>query len=263
MQYIKRSAALIALALIADAASAQDTTATSESRWRGFYIGANLGGAWNSTCNNWTPTGSVGNPTITTAFYNRDCPNNGTFVGGVQIGYNFQRNNIVWGFGLDYDAWSSETHSRSLIYTGALIPQGTYTFSSSGSPDGFGILGPRIGYAIDNWLPYFRVGSVFTSGSHKSTATFTGNNGSTAFFSGGKNFDSSGFAVGIGVEYALADPWSFRAEYTHVDLGKGSNTTTTCTGTAAACSSFTGISLDNIHNSFTAEIVRIGVNYKF
>jgi hypothetical protein len=48
-----------------------------------------------------------------------------------------------------------------------------------------------------------------------------------------------------------------------VKLGKGSNSNATCTGSAAACSAFTGIELNNIHNSFTANVFRVGINYKF
>ena len=93
MKTISLSTAILAFASLAGAASAQDIiTTTSDTYWRGFYAGGNLGGAWNSTCNSWTPANGISNPTIATAFYNRNCPNNSTFIGGVQIGYNFQKN---------------------------------------------------------------------------------------------------------------------------------------------------------------------------
>jgi outer membrane immunogenic protein len=70
--------------------------------------------------------------------------------------------------------------------------------------------------------------------------------------------------VGAGVEYALQDSWSVRAEYTYVNLGKGSNTTTTCSGiSASGCAAFAGFSLDSIHNSLTFSVIRIGINYAF
>ena len=264
MKKISLSTAILAFASLAGAASAQDIiTTTSDTYWRGFYAGGNLGGAWNSTCNSWTPANGISNPTIATAFYNRNCPNNSTFIGGVQIGYNFQKNKLVWGFGLDYEFLSSKNRSRSITYAGASPPPvGTYTFSGKLSPDGFAVLGPRIGYVVDNWLPYFRIGGVFTSGSHHSTATFTDASG-TASFSAGKNFDTSGFGAGFGVEYALQAPWSLRAEYTYVNLSKGSNSVTSCSGTAATCTRFANVSLDNINHSLTFNIFRVGFNYKF
>jgi outer membrane protein OmpA-like peptidoglycan-associated protein/opacity protein-like surface antigen len=252
-------AVLLALASIG-AARAQDSS--SITNWRGFYVGGNIGGAWSTTCNTWTANGPLAN---TPAFNNRDCPNNGAFVGGAQIGYNFQSDQWVWGFGLDYDFWSSQNHNRSLLYTGPAFPDGTYAFSGKVNPNGFAILGPRIAYAIGDWLPYLRVGGVFSSGSHDVTASYTPTGGAapTATFNGSKNSKSNGFGVGVGVDYALADQWFLRADYTYVNLGKGSNSTPTCMGSAAACAAFSGFSLDSIHNSFTASVVRVGINYRF
>src|SRR5271154_2024523 len=138
MKTFSRSTALVAFALLAGAASAQDVITTAGTDWRGFYAGGNLGGAWNSTCNSWTPNNGISNPTLANAFYNRDCPNNGTFVGGVQIGYNFQYQQWVWGFGLDYDFLSGKSRNRSFTYTGPTPPpDGIYNFSGKTTPNGF------------------------------------------------------------------------------------------------------------------------------
>jgi outer membrane immunogenic protein len=265
MNLVCRSAALLALTAVGAAASAQDVIATNSDQWKGFYIGGNIGGAWNTTCNSWTPNNGNGisNPAVASAFYNRTCPNNSTFIGGVQIGYNFQRDQLVWGFGLDYEFLSGKDRARSINYTGPTPPpDGTYTFSGKLSPNGFALLGPRIGYAVDNWLPFFRVGGVFTSGSHNSTATFTDASG-TATFAGGKNFKANGFGVGFGAEYLLPDSWSLRMEYNYISLGKGSTSQISCTGSAATCTAFANTTLESLSNKFTASIVRVGINYKF
>jgi outer membrane immunogenic protein len=263
MKPTTRPAVLIALTVISGAASAQGIVATSTSdRWAGFYMGVNGGVAISTTCNTWTANGPLAG---TAAFNNRNCPNKNAGVGGVQIGYDFQSDQIVWGFGLDYDFYSSKSKTKSLVYGGPNFPDGTYTFSGKNSPSGFGILGPRIGYALDNWLPYIRAGGVFTSGKSNSTATYTptGATSPTATFDGGRDYKSHGFGVGAGVDYALPESWSLRAEYTYVSLGKGSNSLTGCTGSPAACGTFANFSLDNIHNSLTFSIIRIGVNYEF
>src|SRR5271155_136376 len=260
-------AALMALTSMAGAALAAPpdviTTSSGVHDWGGFYGGINLGGAANTTCNTWTANGPLAN---TAAFNNRDCPNRTTFVGGVQIGYNFTYQQLVWGFGLDYDFYSAKSKNNSVVYAGPNFPDGTYSANGKNSPNGFAILGPRIGYAVDDWLPYFRVGGVFTSGSSNSGLSFppTGAPSPTATFNGGRNYKSSGFGIGVGVDYALQDSWSLRAEYTYVNLGKGSNTTTTCTAiSTGACNAFAGLSLDSIHNSLTFSVIRIGVNYQF
>jgi outer membrane immunogenic protein len=262
MKLISRLAGLAVLASIAGAASAQDVIATVTNQWEGFYLGANIGGAWNTTCNTWT-LNNVTNPVAVNLFNNRNCPNNGTFVGGVTLGYNFQYNEWVWGFGLDYDIWSSKTKNRTFAYNGAPPPlPGTANVSFKGSPNGIFLLGPRVGYAVDNWLPYIKVGGAFTSGSHTTTASYTDANG-TATFTGGKNFKANGIGASVGTDVMIADQLFFRAEYTYVNLGKGSTTVTSCSGTAAVCNEFQLLQLNNIHNSFTASLFRVALAYKF
>src|SRR5208282_2754607 len=90
----------IALASVG-AAQAQDIITTAGTDWHGFYVGANIGGAWNHTCQSWEPGAAITSgmyPGLANAFYNRNCPNNGNFIGGVDLGYNFQYGQWVWGF---------------------------------------------------------------------------------------------------------------------------------------------------------------------
>ena len=84
-----------------------------------------------------------------------------------------------------------------------------------------------------------------------------------ASFDEGKNFASTGWVAGGGIEIGLNGAWSVTAEYLHMSLGKGASATTTCAGTAAACAPFAGVSLDSTHDGFTANIFRIGINYWF
>ena len=269
-----RAAALLALTAVAGTASAQDIITTAGTDWRGFFVGANIGGAWNHTCQSWTPGPAItGNPALATAFYNRNCPNNGNFIGGVDLGYNFQYDQWVWGLKADYDAVGSKSKTRSYAYTSGPtdpIPSGTYTASGKISPNGIGLLGPRIGYAIDEWLPYLRVGGAFAGGQHTGMLSYTpvGGTAPTNSISGGKNFKSTGWNVGAGLDYGFSGgPWSFTAEYNYVNLGKGSNSTFTCAtakGTVPPiCTTFANFSLDNIHNSFTMNLFRVGFHYRF
>ena len=264
------------LVFLAGAALAQGEIPADVPYWRGFYVGGNIGGAWNSTCNTWSLNGpAASDPALVTAFNNRSCPNNGVFVGGADIGYNFQYDRWVWGFGMDYDQWSAKNRSRSYTYVpgvGSTFPAGTASFTGKLSPNGFGILGPRIGYAIGSALPYVRIGGVYAGGSRTTSASYTaaGDASPDAYFSGSKNFKSSGFGAGAGLDYLIADHWFLRAEYTFIKLGKGTNNATQCrtAGTAAGnaiCAEFDSdaLELNNIHNSFTANIVRVGINYKF
>jgi opacity protein-like surface antigen len=259
-----RSTCFLVLAFLTGIASAQ-----SDKPWDGFYAGLSVGEASNNTCNTWTAGGATTDPATVPAFYNQNCAG-GSFVGGVQIGENFQYKRLVWGVGADLDAWRAKNQNSSLKFAGEVPPPGTYAFSGKLGPSSFGIFGPRIGYAGDQWLPYVRAGAILTDGSQNSSISYTPNGATkpTASFNGGKGFGSSGWAMGGGVEYGLNGPWSITAEYLHANLGKGSNSTATCTGTGtgttvAACAAFSGVSFDSVHTDFAANIFRIGVNYWF
>ena len=260
MIFARRLLGLVAAVSIASAAHAQ-----SDYAWDGLYAGFNAGEVSNTTCNSWSLNGAAVDPAIADAFSNRNCPSNSTFVGGVQIGDNFQYKRLVWGIGAEIGDWRAKNHNPSLKYAGNLSPPGTYALSGKLSPSGFAIIGPRIGYAGDHWLPYLRAGTIITAGSHDSTLSYTpaGTTKPTASFNGGKNFTSTGWVAGGGVELVLSGPWSLSAEYLHVNLGNGSNSTTACTGSASACAAFSGVSLDSTHNSFSANMIRIGINYWF
>jgi opacity protein-like surface antigen len=198
-------------------------------------------------------------------FSNRVCSTGSSLVGGIQIGENIQHNRLMLGIAADLDFWSSNNVNQSFKSFGATPPAGTYAFSSKRNPSGLAVIGPRIGYAGNIWLPYLKVGGVIAPGARDSTLAYTpaGATQSTASFSGGKSFSTFGWAAGGGFELGLNGPWSITAEYLHVNLGKGSDSTTTCSGTAAACAAFSGISLTNTHEGFSANIIRLGVTYWF
>jgi outer membrane immunogenic protein len=270
MKLPRSAAALVILASIGGVASAQNVITTSSgNQWEGFTAGVNLGGAWNTTCNTWDA--QTASPAINNALNNRDCPNGGVFVGGVQFGYNFQYEQIVWGLGVDWDGASSKSRSTSLTYNGvpaSPFPTGTYTASGKVEPSSIVLLGPRIGYAVDNWLPYVRAGGAFTNGTPSGTLSYTpgGPNPDPAgarSFTGSKNAKNNGWMIEAGVEYQFLDQWSAKLSYNYLNLGKSSSSVETCTGGAAACGAFNNLTIENTHNSFTASLVRVGVNYRF
>jgi opacity protein-like surface antigen len=251
-------AGVLALASLLSARPVQ-----GEASWDGVYAGVNLGAGSNTACDSWGLSGAAID--LASVFYNRACGDKGTFVGGVQIGDAFQYKRLVWSFGADFDAWSGGSYDRSLRNAGNVSPPGTYAFSGRLSPSAFGIIGPRIGYAGDHWLPYLKVGAIITDGSRGSTLSYTrtGTAKPSVSFSGGRTFASAGWVTGGGVEFVLSGPWSISAEYVHASLGNGSDSIASCAGSASACAAFSGISLDSAHSSFTANIFRIGINYWF
>jgi outer membrane immunogenic protein len=71
------------------------------------------------------------------------------------------------------------------------------------------------------------------------------------------NSNQAGWVAGAGIEAAFGDNWTARIEYLFVDLQNG-----TCT-TSASCGLDTGGGAANDTVKFDANLIRLGLNYKF
>ena len=123
----------------------------------------------------------------------------GVIFGG-QIGYNWQINQLVFGAETDIQ-YSGQDDSGPI---GAVVATQELNW--------FGTLRGRLGYAIwDRWLPYATVGLAY--------------GGRTVNRVGLSADDTSvGWAIGVGVDYAINQAWSARLEYLHVSLDSFSPT---------------------------------------
>jgi outer membrane immunogenic protein len=70
--------------------------------------------------------------------------------------------------------------------------------------------------------------------------------------SGSGNSNNVGWALGGGLEWALTNTWSVRAEYLHVDLGKNDRSFTTLASNTI-----------NVSNNNKFDVVRAGLNWRF
>ncbi len=150
----------------------------------------------------------------------------GGLVGGT-VGYNYQFGQAVVGVEGDID-WADINGT-----TNTACPFGCKT-----SDHWLSTARARLGYAADRFMPFVTGGAAFGD-IRASTPGFAGANQTNA-----------GWTVGAGLEFAIAGNWTAKAEYLYVDLGKF-NCGISC-GAAAT---------DNV--SFTTNIVRAGVNYRF
>src|SRR5262249_13635116 len=69
--------------------------------WTGFYVGSNIGGAWAHR--------DVTDSLFGINFNNGN--NDGVFIGGAQLGYNWQINYVVLGFEWDFDGLANNNNS--------------------------------------------------------------------------------------------------------------------------------------------------------
>ena len=179
--------------------------------WSGFYVGVNGGGGWSTS--SWDTAGSI---------------NVSGGVAGGTAGVNWQLGHAVLGLEGDVD-WSSLKGST----TSTGCPAGCTT-----SNDWLSTVRGRAGYAFDRFLPYVTGGVAF--GDVKA---------STPGFPGASQ-TSTGWTAGGGVELALTNNWTAKAEYLHVDLGNMN------------CGFSCGVVANN-NVSLKSDVVRGGVNFRF
>jgi outer membrane immunogenic protein len=241
--------------------------------WTGFYVGANVGGAWgHSDATTSVPCDAVNSPpgylcdttSITTNAAAVAASGTGPLsasgvTGGIQAGYNRQYNNLVVGVEADFGAFSlSGSRAVSALYpaTFNVVAGQTYTVGSSFSTDWLFTFRGRIGWATPEWLLY-ATGGLAVTNLHVAN-TFSDNNGAVG--GGSASSDKLGWTVGAGVERKLGQRWSVKAEYLYLNFGSVTangvitNTNPVFTGYAQ------GI---NTASDLTAHVARVGVNYQF
>jgi outer membrane immunogenic protein len=176
------AAAVVGIALIATAARAADlgydapapVPRASFYNWQGAYVGLNLGYQWGEVTN---------------------APNRPkSFNGGIQLGYNWQYAQFVYGLETD------------LQLTGADDTVGGLKFSQSW----YGTLRGRGGFTFNNVLLYATAGLAY--------------GGLKGEIIGGASESKTlaGWTAGVGMEIGLTPQWTARAEYLYMDLaGRG------------------------------------------
>lgn len=207
--------------------------------WSGLYIGANVGAAFDSqgAPNNFIATGPfAGTPTGAVSH------NSTGIAAGGQIGINFQTGPWVYGIEGDADWLSNKATTNGS--TAAGTNQHVFTLDMLSTVRG------RVGYAFDRALFYgtggFAMGDYSTTRTQV-TGTFMGATAGTA-----ETFSTLrlGWTAGGGIEYALGDNWTVRAEYLFVDLEKLTYTFPLANITQAAPQEY-------------VQVVRAGFNFKF
>lgn len=216
--------------------------------WTGFYVGGNVGGAWGHVTNNWLPGGAftAGSAAGLEAAADPSF-HPSSFIGGGQLGYNYQTGSIVSGFEADISGLNLNS-SRTASLTGVPNFAAGAFLTETAKNDFLATVRGRLGYAANNWLLYGTGGLAVGQAKYTDFLNFN-SIGATQFAESSKT--RTGWTLGGGVEYALAGNWSMKTEYLYIDLGK-----------STAVSIFPGFTITHEHG-LTEQIVRIALNYKF
>jgi outer membrane immunogenic protein len=230
---------------------------TCDFSWTGFYIGANGGYGWGSADTHFDPL-----PDAATFFDLEPTslePDPDGFIGGGQLGYNFQWNWLILGVEADFqgsDMEGSGTSSPIINITGGPERPGSFLVAHERT-QWFGTARARMGFApFCRLMVYATGGLAYGNVDYSANANF--DNGFTYPVSFSKT--KAGWTVGGGLEYALSHHWSVRAEYLYYDLGDESRT-----GQELFNGVPTGSPTYFVHYNLetTANIVRGGLNFKF
>jgi len=206
--------------------------------WTGFYVGVHGGYGWGHTQDTHNP--NAFGQTLTGGF------------GGAQIGYNYQlQNNIVLGAEAD------------VAYSGVGKDWGGSNqfdpYYGEDKIDWSGTIRARVGYSADRFMPYITGGLAWANVDHKlgcdanRVAVTIG--GCKAPFETSKSDTAWGWTVGAGVEYAVTNNVTVKAEYLYTDLGKND---VTLVDVNYPTNPVNNREFDTSYNS-----VKLGLNYKF
>ena len=208
--------------------------------WTGCYIGGNIGAAWaNSEWHdslfglNWSRTSDA------------------RFIGGGQIGCNYQFNNPGFVIGIEgqFDWAGHRDDGRTIVVP--VGPRAGDIISLTSNDTRIATLAARFGYSFDRALLYGKVGGGWV-----------GNDGFTlvdqttgAAFVGDTSHTISGWMVGAGIEYAFTDNWSAKIEWDFLRLP---GRTFTVPGVI-----FPALAGDTITSDHNVQLVKLGINYRF
>lgn len=239
--------------------------------WTGFYVGLNAGGFWSNVDQSLAvttpgdffsagcfPAGGltcfINTPDVSRAGLGS---NDGSgFIGGFQVGANWQMGAWVFGIEADLQSFSSsQTSGRSVAPLSGTF--GLVSASNTVSTDWLATIRGRIGFlAAPTWLIYATGGVAFANVDTSWTFAET-RFGNTA----AANFSNTetGWTVGAGVEVKFAGNWSVGAEYLYVDfedMNRASPVVLPIGGGPTPQTFQQNTSLD-------AHIARVKLNYKF
>ncbi|MCD4659761.1 outer membrane beta-barrel protein [Rhizobium pusense] len=229
---------LALILMTSTAAEAQGLMAAGATDWSGFYAGVHAGGAFTGSNTgvdvhgyNYTPGAAI------------DINNASDFVGGVQLGYNWQFDSLVLGVEgdvsyLGYSASGSDAAWPDTVYTA--------------SADWLATVRLRAGAVFDSTLIYATGGLALADLKYGTVDNCVGG------ACGVDTIDASlsrslGYVVGAGIEHDFGNRWSLKGEYLFAGFDGG-----TATGAA-----LTGGDYDFDFGSTGIHTVRLGLNYRF
>jgi outer membrane immunogenic protein len=258
--------------------------------WTGFYVGLNAGYTFANSNNMVVNSGVLAATAVApgaaanaaaaaaaaagvTGFL--PAGNNSGFLGGGQIGYNWQfASNFVAGVEADIQGVAAGGGSGSAfttaVPTAAPAPVGVWVSSTTASKrlDYLGTVRGRIGYLITPTLLVYGTGGLAYGGVSTSLNISQLPTGAALAAAYAPMFGASAFSdtrvgwtAGGGLEWMFMPNWSAKVEYLYYDLGNVAINSVPLVAVAPAGVAFANSAWTTTR--FDGHIVRAGVNYHF
>jgi outer membrane immunogenic protein len=255
--------------------------------WTGFYVGVNAGYDWAASTGINTNTvnvlsfgtlnGAIGSEVAALATGAGSLKPAG-FIGGGQIGYNYQfANSWVAGIEADIDGIAG-AHSHAALAQAGSVPGSAPLTSADGallwtkSVDYLGTVRGRFGFLVIPTLLVYGTGGLAYGETNASTGVaetlgYPDIPGPFGAF-GSTTTTRVGWTAGGGLEWMFWPNWSFKVEYLYYDLGNVSYGFPVVQTTQLGSGPFPPGGVETIGASrtttrFNGSVVRAGINYHF
>jgi outer membrane immunogenic protein len=204
--------------------------------WTGCYVGGNVGGGWTRVDTTRFSQDTIGQ---SFALYGRE--NDSGFIGGGQVGCDFQTTNLVFGVQGTFDFGNINGRHALIDFP---------TFSETNDLKAIYTATGRVGYLwTPSFLGYVKVGMSWMQNKNQVLQP----NGALLESA---SYTLPGMTAGIGGEWMFAPNWSVFAEYNYMWIEDTSGQHFT-----SAPGVFPPGEVLNVKQ--TAQTVLVGVNYKF
>jgi outer membrane immunogenic protein len=238
--------------------------------WTGLYVGGTVGGGWQRSRTDYgsDPSYPLGPiifiPAQDFGVLARSSSQNGAGVlGGVTLGYNWQRSAVVLGVEGDWSWTGLKATSVVAPVPCCFFP--TLTTTTETRTDWLATLRGRIGVLAAPQTLLFVTGGL-ALGEIKTSTTVVPSSATSSCANnslcaaGVASATRAGWTVGAGLEQGFAGNWTVKVEYLHYDLGSVSHIATEA---SPGFPVFLGQPVLNVNTKVSGEIGRVGVNYRF
>jgi outer membrane immunogenic protein len=177
--------------------------------WSGIYLGGVVGGAWGTNDISDPGLGAVFGPLV--GLPTVQSTTTSGFIGGVEGGSRYQFAKLVVGWEADI-TWGNLNGTNTTSFSAPFVPASrSITYDSNWVATATS----TVGVAHGNWLLYGKAGVAWQNVNYTDNWTV----GGAALFSGTGSDNRVGWTVGTGVEWAVWQNWSIKAEYDYLDFG--------------------------------------------